>query len=224
MRKNGLRVKGCGFKISSVHYSPFSTRHSLSVTLPICRLYDLPISFGRANFLVSPIWVRGAECGCQAKIFGNAGALPHKTTRYSLFAIRYSPVAAIFGFNWRVVLPHNQKLDEFGCSGEQPSSFVPARPKFFRHGRSRALQKNHSLLATRRSPFAIVLALTGGSCSSTTEIFSARQSRALQKNHSLLATRYSLLAAVSARQEPRLPNSFRPSSPVPRPVLSWWLW
>jgi hypothetical protein len=115
-----------------------------------------------------------------------------------LLATRYSPVAAIFGFNWRVVLPHDQKLDEFGCSGEQPSSFVPARPKFFRHGRSRALQKNHSLLATRRSPFAIVLALTGGSCSSTTEIFSARQSRALQKNHSLLATRRSPFAIVLA--------------------------
>jgi hypothetical protein len=135
MRKNGLRVKGCGFKISSVHYSPFSTRHSLSVTLPICRLHDLPISFGRANFLVSPIWVRGAECGCQAKIFGNAGALPHKTTRYSLFAIRYSPVAAIFGFNWRVVLQHD---------------------RIFSARQSRALQKNHSLLAIRYSlPFRL---------------------------------------------------------------------
>jgi len=28
------------------------------------------------------------SAGCQAKIFGNAEALPHKTTRYSLFAIR----------------------------------------------------------------------------------------------------------------------------------------
>jgi hypothetical protein len=148
MRKNELRVKGCGFKISSVHYSPFSTRHSLSVTLPICRLHDLPISFGRANISVSPIWVRGAECGCQAKIFGNAGALPHKTTRYSLFAIRCR-----FGFNWRVVLLHDQKLDEFGCSGEQPSSFVPARPKFFRHGRAVPSRKTirYLLLAVHHS-------------------------------------------------------------------------
>jgi hypothetical protein len=151
MRKNGLRVKGCGFKISSVHYSPFSTRHSLSVTLPICRLHDLPISFGRANFLVSPIWVRGAECGCQAKIFGNAGALPHKTTRYSLFAIRCR-----FGFNWRVVLQHDRNLNKFGCSGEQPSSFVPAGPKFFGTAEPCPPEKpfaiRHSPFATRYSP------------------------------------------------------------------------
>jgi hypothetical protein len=146
----GLRVAGSRFFLFTIRPSPLAIRYPLP-----CRFADFTICrqvFGRANFLVSPIWVRGAECGCQAKIFGNAGALPHKTTRYSLFAIRYSPVAAIFGFNWRVVLPHDQKLDEFGCSGEQPSSFVPARPKFFRHGRSRALQKNHPLFATRYSP------------------------------------------------------------------------
>ena len=192
MRKNELRVKGCGFKISSVHYSPFSTRHSLSVTLPICRLHDLPISFGRANFLVSPIWVRGAECGCQAKIFGNAGALPHKTTRYSLFAIRYSPVAAIFGFNWRVVLPHNRK--QIRLLRRAALQFRSRTTEIFSARQSRALQKNHSLLATRRSPFAIVLALTGGSCSSTTEFF--RHGRAVPSRktirHSPLAIRYSL--------------------------------
>jgi hypothetical protein len=94
--------------------------------------------------------------------------------------------------------------------------------------------ENHSPFATRYSPFAAVLALTGGSCSRTTENwtnsaaqessppvsfphdrnFSARQSRALQKNHLLLATRYSLLAVVSTRQEPR-PLIFL----VPRPTL-----
>jgi hypothetical protein len=39
----------------------------------------------------------------------------------------------------------------------------------------------------------------------------------------LLAIRHSLFAVVSARQEPRPPNSFRPSPLVPRPVLSRWL-
>jgi len=33
------------------------------------------------------------SAGCQAKIFGNARALPHKTTRHSLLAVRYSLLA-----------------------------------------------------------------------------------------------------------------------------------
>jgi hypothetical protein len=64
-------------------------------------------------------------------------------------------------------------------------------PRIFRHGRNRALQKNHSLLAIRHSPFAIVLASTGGSCSSTTEFFffSARQKPCPPEKP--FATRYS---------------------------------
>jgi hypothetical protein len=112
-----------------------------------------------------------------------------------LLATRYSPVAAIFGFNWRVVLPHDRK--QIRLLRRAALQFRSRTTEIFRHGRSRALQKNHrhSLLATRRSPFAIVLALTGGSCSSTTE---NGRSRALQKNHSLLATRRSPFAIVLA--------------------------
>jgi hypothetical protein len=61
--------------------------------------------------------------------FGSAGALPSRkplAIRYSLFAIRRR-----FGFNWRVVLLHDRNLNKFGCSGEQPSSLIPTRPKFF---------------------------------------------------------------------------------------------
>jgi hypothetical protein len=77
-------------------------------------------------------------------------------TCYSPFTIRYSPVAAIFGFNWRVVLPHDQKLDEFGCSGDQPSSFVPARPKFFGTAEAVPSRKTirYLLLAVHHSLFA----------------------------------------------------------------------
>jgi len=68
-----------------------------------------------------------------------------------LFAVR-----RCFGFNWRVVLLHDQKLDEFGCSGEQPSSFVPARPKFFGIAELCPPEKPfaicHSPFATRYSP------------------------------------------------------------------------
>jgi hypothetical protein len=56
-------------------------------------------------------------------------ALPSRkplAIRYSLFAIRRR-----FGFNWRGVLPHDRNLNKFGCSEEQPSSLIPARPKFF---------------------------------------------------------------------------------------------
>jgi hypothetical protein len=149
---------GCGLRVAGSRFLLFTIRPSLlAIRYPLpCRFADFTICrqvFGRANFLVSPIWVRGAECGCQAKIFGNAGALPHKTTRYSLFAIRCR-----FGFNWSVVLLHDQKLDEFGCSVEQPSSFVPARPKFFRHGRAVPSRKTirHSPLAIRYSlPFRL---------------------------------------------------------------------
>jgi hypothetical protein len=152
----GLRVAGSRFLLFTIRPSLLAIRYPLP-----CRFADFTTCrqvFGRANFLVSPIWVRGAECGCQAKIFGNAGALPHKTTRYSLFAIRCR-----FGFNWRVVLPHDRKLDEFGCSGEQPSSFVPARPKFFRHGRAVPSRKTirYSPLAIRYSLFAILWAFQG---------------------------------------------------------------
>ena len=124
--------------------------------------------------------VRGAECRVQSlntEFFRQCRSTALQKT------IRYSPLATRcrFGFNWRVVLPHDRKQ--------------------IRLLRRAALQFN----------------------SRTTEIFSARQSRALQKNHSPLATRYSLLAAVSARQEHRPPNSFRHPSLVPRPVLSWWL-
>jgi hypothetical protein len=147
----GLRVAGSRFLLFTIRPSLLAIRYPLP-----CRFADFTICrqvFGRANFLVSPIWVRGAECGCQAKIFGNAGALPHKTTRYSLFAIRYSPVAAIFGFNWRVVLPHDRNLNKFGCLGEQPSSFVPARPKFFGTAEPCPPEKpsatRHSLFANR---------------------------------------------------------------------------
>jgi hypothetical protein len=61
--------------------------------------------------------------------FGSAGALPSRkplAIRYSLFAIRRR-----FGFNWRVMLLHDRNLNKFGCSGEQPSSLIPTRPKFF---------------------------------------------------------------------------------------------
>jgi hypothetical protein len=145
---------GCGLRVAGSRFLLFTIRPSLlAIRYPLpCRFADFTTCrqvFGRANFLVSPIWVRGAECGCQAKIFGNAGALPHKTTRYSLFAIRYRH--RCFGFNWRVVLPHDRKLDEFGCSGEQPSSFVPARPKFFGTAEPCPPEKpfRYSLLATR---------------------------------------------------------------------------
>ncbi|MFZ8851634.1 hypothetical protein [Fervidibacter sp.] len=66
--------------------------------------------------------MRCSKCGCQAKIFGNERALPHKTTRhslfatrcrftirhslfanhYSLFAIRYSPLALLKIFAYRL--------------------------------------------------------------------------------------------------------------------------
>jgi hypothetical protein len=65
----------------------------------------------------------------QIFFFGSAGALPSRkplAIRYSLFAIRRR-----FGFNWRVVLLHDRNLNKFGCSGEQPSSLIPTRPKFF---------------------------------------------------------------------------------------------
>jgi hypothetical protein len=144
----------CGLCVAGSRFLLFTIRPSLlAIRYPLpCRFADFTICrqvFGKANFLVSPIWVRGAECGCQAKIFGNAGALPHKTTHYS-------PVAAIFGFNWRVVLPHDQKLDEFGCSGDQPSSFVPARPKFFGTAEAVPSRKTirYLLLAVHHSLFA----------------------------------------------------------------------
>jgi hypothetical protein len=69
-------------------------------------------------------------------------------TCYSPFTIRYR-----FGFNWRVVLPHDRNLNKFGCSGEQPSSFVPARPKFFGTAEPCPPEKpsatRHSLFANR---------------------------------------------------------------------------
>jgi len=74
--------------------------------------------------------VRGAECGVQSlntEFFRQCRSTAlQKTIRYSLLATRCR-----FGFNWRVVLPHDRNLNKFDCSGEQPSSFVPARPKFF---------------------------------------------------------------------------------------------
>jgi hypothetical protein len=94
--------------------------------------------------------VRGAECGVQSlntEFFRQCRSTALQKT------IRYSPLAihCRFGFNWRVVLPHDRNLNKFGCSGEQPSSFVPARPKFFRHGRAVPSRKTirHSLFATR---------------------------------------------------------------------------
>jgi len=56
------------------------------------------------------------------------------------------------------VLPHDRNLNEFGCSGEQPSSLIPARPKFFGTAEPCPPEKNHLLLATRYSLLAVVLA------------------------------------------------------------------
>jgi hypothetical protein len=145
----GLRVAGSRFLLFTIRLSLLAIRYPLP-----CRFADFTICrqvFGRANFLVSPIWVRGAECGCQAKIFGNAGALPHKTTRYSLFAIRYSPVAAIFGFNWRVVLPHNRK--QIRLLRRAALQFRSRTTEIFRHGRAVPSRKTirHLLLAVHHS-------------------------------------------------------------------------
>ena len=85
------------------------------------------------------------------KIFGSARALPSRkplAIRYSLFAIRRR-----FGFNWRVMPPHDRNLNKFGCSGEQLSSLIPTRPKFFGTAEPCPPEKpsatRHSLFATR---------------------------------------------------------------------------
>jgi len=217
---------GCGLRVAGSRFLLFTIRPSLlAIRYPLpCRFADFTICrqvFGRANFLVSPIWVRGAECGCQAKIFGNAGALPHKTTRYSLFAIRYSPVAAIFGFNWRVVSCTTKNWTNSAAQESSPPVSFPQDRNFSARQKPCPPEKP---LATCYSPFTIRYR------------FGFNWRVVLQHDRNFFgtaepcppekpfATRYSLLAAVSARQEPRLPNSFRPSSPVPRPVLSWWLW
>ena len=100
--------------------------------------------------------VRGAECGVRLNTEILSAVQEHcPPENHSLFATRYSLLTTRcrFGFNWRVVLPHDRKLDEFGCSGEQPSSFVPARPKFFGTAEPCPPEKpsatRHSLFATR---------------------------------------------------------------------------
>jgi hypothetical protein len=110
----------------------------------------------------------------------------------SPFTTRYSPIAAVSRL---ADLPTSRLADKFWegeLSGEPNLGArcgVRLSSQNFRQCRSTATQ-NYSLLAIRQSlPF---LALTGGSCSSTTEFFRHGRSRALQKNHSPLAIRYSL--------------------------------
>jgi hypothetical protein len=92
----------------------FASRYSLPFPdLPICRFHDLPIRFGSAgaspsHFLVSrpaprfksvATKTKPAKAGWEKlegaspdapKIFGSAGALPSRKTRYSPFATRPS--------------------------------------------------------------------------------------------------------------------------------------
>jgi hypothetical protein len=136
--------------------------------------------------------VRCAKCGCQAKIFGNARALPHKTTRYSplavrhsLFAIRHSLLAAVLTFASRYSLPfpdlpicrfHDLPKTWLGRNFALPLS---------------ALQKSHPPVANCQSPFAFTIrhSLLAIRCR-----FDCGWSKPFAIRHSLFATHYSPLA------------------------------
>jgi hypothetical protein len=107
--------------------------------------------------------------------------------------IRHSPLAAVSG--------------SAGASPSQfrPSSRVP-RPVLSRCLRKRSLLKQSEKLE--------------GASPDAQKIFRQRKSAALQKSHhSLIAIRHSPLAVVSGSAGAS-PSQFRPSSRVPRPVLS----
>jgi hypothetical protein len=69
----------------------------------------------------------GARCGVRLSSQNFRQCRSTATQNYSLLAIRQSlPFLALTGGSCS-----RTTENKFGCSGEQPSSFVPARPKFF---------------------------------------------------------------------------------------------
>ena len=124
------------------------------------------------------------------KIFGSAGALPSRKP----LAIRYSPLAAVSPFATRhsLLAAVSARQEPRPPNSFRPSSRVP-RPVL-----SWWLQKRSLLKQARK---------TGGRISRCAENFRQCGSTALQKTHPPVANRKSPVAAVSARQEPRPPNS-----------------
>jgi len=137
------------------------------------------------------------------KFFGKARALPHKTTRHSLFAIRYSPFAT---------------RCRFGSAGISPSHFLPSRKVIhqslianchslfairyslsFRLGRSLALQLSRLSLrlvfksvSKKTKPAKAGWEKLEGASPDAPKIFRQCRSTALQKTcYSPFATRHS---------------------------------
>ena len=108
--------------------------------------------------------VRGAECGVRLNTEILSAVQKHcPPENHLLFATRYSLLTTRcrFGFNWRVVLPHNRK--QIRLLRRAALQFRSRKTEIFRHGRAVLSGKNHLLLSTRHSLLAAVFGSAGAS-------------------------------------------------------------